>query len=273
MEISLASVLPLFDPRSYKVHLASYNQRDQPLDVFVRDRAGWDKWNSWRPSVDDFNRSFIFALIDFYPEPETWLFGGVYRVISRTEVIRDHGYNVEHVPEFGAFVGRLKVHFRRPSRNRALRLERYLDEMWVSEILKEPYVGDRFPGYENICHDFPALETIFKNCRPDWKAALEHVKGVYLIADKSNGKKYVGSAYGDQGLWARWSCYLGTGHGGTDELTKLIGAEGIEYARRNFRISLLEYRSARTDDQVIIDREVYWKEALLARTPLGYCKN
>jgi hypothetical protein len=30
---------------------------------------------------------------------------------------------------------------------------------------------------------------------------LENVKGVYLIVDKSNGKMYVGSAYGDTGIW------------------------------------------------------------------------
>lgn len=109
--------------------------------------------------------------------------------------------------------------------------------------------------------------------RPDWKAALESVKGVYLIVDKSNGKKYVGSAYGTWGIWARWQCYVQTGHGWNDELTKLIAEEGLDYARRNFRISLLEYRPARTDDNVIIARESFWKEAVLSRVPLGYNKN
>lgn len=105
------------------------------------------------------------------------------------------------------------------------------------------------------------------------EAALENVKGVYLIADKSNGKKYVGSAYGDAGVWARWSCYIGTGHGWNDELTTLIAREGLDYARRNFRISLLEYRPAKTDDKAILEREAYWKEALLSRGQFGYNKN
>jgi hypothetical protein len=61
------------------------------------------------------------------------------------------------------------------------------------------------------------------------------VKGVYLIVDKKNGKMYVGSAYGDLGIWSRWSCYIGTGHGWNDELTKLIKDNGIQYARDNFQ--------------------------------------
>jgi len=108
--------------------------------------------------------------------------------------------------------------------------------------------------------------------RPDWKAALQSVKGVYLIVDKDNGKKYVGSAYGAFGLWQRWGCYIGTGHGWNDELTKLINKKGIEYARKNFRLSLLEYRPAYTDDQEIMSRENYWKEALLSRK-FGYNRN
>ena len=64
-----------------------------------------------------------------------------------------------------------------------------------------------------------------------------------------------------------------TGHGWNDELTQLIEREGLDCARQNFRVSLLEYRPAGTDDLVIIAREVFWKEALLSRAPLGYNKN
>jgi hypothetical protein len=102
---------------------------------------------------------------------------------------------------------------------------------------------------------------------------LENVKGVYLISDKSSGKKYVGSAYGDFGIWSRWAVYVGTGHGFNDELTKLISENDTDYARQNFRFSLLEYRSMRIDDNVIINRESFWKEVLLTRGQFGYNKN
>lgn len=98
------------------------------------------------------------------------------------------------------------------------------------------------------------------------------MKGVYLICDKSNGKKYVGSAYGDAGIWSRWACYIGTGHGWNDELTKLVCEKGINYARNNFTFSLLEIMTMTTPDKSILDRESFWKNVLLTREH-GYNKN
>jgi len=143
----------------------------------------------------------------------------------------------------------------------------------VSEILKQPYSGEVFPGYENINHDFDILIPVFKNENRGWRAALANIKGVYVITDKSNGKNYIGSAYGDSGIWSRWSCYIGTGHGWNDELTKLIKERGYDYARDNFKLALLEYPSMKTDDKIIIERESYWKEVFLSRGKFGYNKN
>ena len=273
MSIPVSQIVPIENARDFKVHLASWNGHDQPLDVFVRSRDEWDMWNSWRSGKDEFNRDYIFALIDFYPEPGVWLFGGIYEVLDRGNEDFTHSYKVRLTNHGQLLIGRLKVNFQRPGRIRSLKLENYLESMTVSELLKEPYTGERFPGYENINHDFPALETVFDMHRPDWKAALENVKGVYCIFDKSTGRKYVGSAYGGTGIWSRWAVYIGTGHGWNDELTKIIQEKGIEYARQNFRITLLEYRPARTDDRVIIERESFWKEALLSRGEHGYNRN
>ncbi len=273
MAIPLSTFFPGLDPREYKAHLASWNQMDQPLDVFVRDRTEWDGWNSWRSGKNEFNRNYIFSLIHFYPESDIWLFGGIYKVLARRSENFARSYTVEHILDYSELEGRLKISFIRPARSRAVRFENYFSEMAVSELLKEPYTGQRFPGYENILLDFPGLETIIRTDRPDWKAALTNVKGVYLIVDKSNGRKYVGSAYGEYGVWARWSSYVWTGHGWNDELTKLINREGIEYARANFRITLLEYRPAKTDDQVVRKREEFWKKAVLSRSSFGYNKN
>jgi len=273
MVIKMSSVLPIENPERYKMHLAHWNGKTQPLDDFVKDRSAWESWNTWRSSKNEFNRQFILALIEFYPEPDVWLFGGIFEVLDRGKAINASSYKIRMVEDGQLFVGRLKLRLKRPARSRAFRLENYYADIEVSELLKEPYTGEVFCGYENICHDFTALETIFKTGKPDWKAALENVKGVYLIVDKKTGRKYVGSAYGDSGLWARWACYMGTGHGWTDELTKLIKEEGIDYARANFRFSLLEYRPARTDDNMIIKRESYWKKALNTQGNFGYNKN
>lgn len=273
MSIKLSEILNIENPKEYKVHLANWNGDCHPLDVFVSDKDSWKAWNSWRGEKDDFNRRYIFSLIDFYHEPNIWLFGGVFEVTKRLNKTRDFGYEVKLTDKFRPFIGRLKIRWPRSGRAKSRILENYINEYEVSEILKEEYTGEVFCGYERINHDFHILESIFLSAKPDWKAALENVKGVYLIMDKSNGKKYVGSAYGDAGIWSRWSCYMGNGHGHNDELTKLIKKQGMEYARQFFRFSLLEYRPMKTDDSEIISRESYWKEALLSRGEFGYNAN
>lgn len=278
-EIRASSILTINDSdlNHFKLHLACWNGYEQPLNVYLAGWENWVGWNQWRGGKNDFNRKFIFSLIQFYHEPNNWLFGGIFKIIERHDNWQDTevGYKVELQDLHKELIGRLIIDFTRYQgmRGRAYKLESYFSEFRISQILKRPYDGINFPGYENINIDFPELESIFKFQKNDWKAALESVKGVYVIFDKSNGKKYVGSAYGDFGIWSRWSVYAGTGHGFNDELTKIISLKGIDYARQNFRFCLLEYRPVRTDDSIVIGRESYWKEALLSRTEFGYNKN
>ena len=185
--------------------------------------------------------------------------------MGRRTDVNGHSYQIEEVQSYSPYIGRLKVGLERPSRGKDFLLERYLGDMVVSEILHRPYSGEAFPGYEYINHDFSTLRTVFETERPDWKAALQNVKGVYMVTDKSNGKRYVGSAYGDSGIWARWSCYIGTGHGWNDELIKLIEQKGDDYAVKNFRMSLVEYRPMKTDDSAIRERGILERSYALKR--------
>jgi len=268
--------IPQSDLIKYKLHLACKNDHDHPLDLYLNDWKSWEGWNKWRGGKDDFNREYIFCLIKFYHEPNKWLFGGIFRIVKRYDNFSETniGYELELADINKELMGRLMIDFYRPQgmMGRAFKLENYYNDFVVSEILKKPFDGNIFPGYENINMGFPELETVFRYQKNDWKSALENVKGIYVIVDKSNGQKYVGSAYGDSGVWSRWAVYMGTGHGYNDELTKIIDTKGIEYARKNFRFVLLEYRSMRVDDTVILARETFWKEALMSRE-LGYNKN
>ena len=263
--------------RKYKIHLAAYNGYEQPLDVFARDREEWKGWNEWRGGKDDFNREYIIGLIPDYHKIDKYVFGGVFKVIKRyddwqeTEV----GYKVELTNQFKSLIGRLVVGFSRYQglRGRAFLLENFMDSMSIAEILENPYEGEEFPGYDNVRIDFSSLELLVQNQKTDWRVALENVKGIYLIVDKFNGKKYVGSAYGDSGIWSRWCTYINTGHGYNDELVMLIEKNGIDYARKYFQFAILELRSIKTDDDTIINRESFWKEVLLTRGDFGYNKN
>lgn len=269
MTIFLKDIWALSDPQSYKLHFARKDDSGEPLDVWLRSTGEWKGWQEYRPMKDEFNRPYIFALAQFYHEPDVWLFGGIWRVLGRPE----GRYEVELTNELAAFEGRLKL--RSDYRSRATRVlfEKHYPYLKVSEILAERYSGQRFPGFEAIDLSFGELETTVARSPADWKAALESVKGVYLISDGNTGKRYVGSACGADGIWSRWSHYAATGHGGNVELIALVKAQGIDYCRAHFRFALLEHRPRGIADDIILSREGWWKGVMMARGLHGLNRN
>lgn len=165
----------------------------------------------------------------------------------------------------GAFIKRLVVSFKPPGRTVRLNMETYLDQIEVAAVLESPYAGEPFPGHDQINHALGVLEVAVEQDWPDWRGALQHMKGVYVIHDEATGKAYVGSAYGDTGIWTRLREYVDSLHGGNVALRELVGAQGAEYARANLRFALLEFWSMRTADEHVLARESYWKNVLLSR--------
>ena len=267
--IMLSDIWSIENPRDYKVHFARYSRKDnvQPLDVLARDADEWWGWQEYRPERNEFNRDFIFSLAQFYHETDSWLFGGIFRVTGRPP----GGYEVELTAQGAPFIGRLKLgsHYRsRPTRPN---MENHFDQFEVLEILREPYTGRPFPGYENIDLPFHELQTLTHNDRPDWRTALENVKGVYLITVHTAPfvHQYVGAAYGEHGIWSRWNHYSKTGDGGNAKLGDLMGEGGLDYCRQHFRFALLEHMPRNTLDETVQARESRWKEILGTRRGSG----
>jgi hypothetical protein len=267
--IKLTDLWNIERPTEYKVHFARWNGTDQPLEVFVRDRSEWQGWQEYRPGRNDFNRPYVFSLMQFYHEPDIWMFGGIYEIIARNP----DRYSVILSDVGAPFIGRLKLYSTYRERTTRTNFENHYPAFEVQEILPETYAGRRFPGYEDIDLSFDELEALVKNARADWVAALASVKGVYLISDTKTGKRYVGSACGDQGIWSRWCGYVGSGHGGNVELRSLVTDPTLAYCRANFRFALLEHRPSRTDDKIIFERESFWKRILLTRGERGLNRN
>lgn len=92
-----------------------------------------------------------------------------------------------------------------------------------------------------------------------------------LITDTHTGKLYVGSATGEEGIWARWSSYVATGHGGNKDLRKLLKAEGSDYVR-HFQYAILEIADNHTSVEDVLHREDHWKRVLMSREH-GYNAN
>ena len=276
MTIMLRDIWDIESPKDYKVHFARWSGEDYPLNVWLRDPAAWQTWQEYYPGRNDFNRQFIFALMQFHHENDSWLFGGVYQVVQLHYNIENPSkskYQVELTSQGEDFVGRLKIRYRYKSMSPRVKLENHFENFVVREILPEPFTGGKFPGYENIDLSFSELETIVRNERADWRSALENAKGVYLLTDTRTERKYVGSAYGEQGIWSRWSNYIHTGHGGNVELRDLIQDAGHAYCRANFRFALLEFRWSMTPDDTVLAREAHWKRVLLTRDEGGLNRN
>lgn len=97
----------------------------------------------------------------------------------------------------------------------------------------------RFTDYSELILSFEELREIVLNEYKEWKIVLSAVKGVYLITDTNTGKLYVGSAYGESGIWGRWCDYINTnGHGGNKSLAELIKKDK-DYASKYFQFSIL----------------------------------
>lgn len=272
--IPLAALLPAgFDPTQVKLNCAVWNGEAHPIEVLATDSDEWANWNRWRNVNDDFNRQFIFSLAQDRHDPTLWLFGGIWEVIARRPEPRAHSYDVVLREDLmGAFMRRLYVRLPLVGRQRRRNMESVLDQMSVASILEEEFAGEAFPGHDRINHSLAELQTVVAQQRPDWRIALEHMKGVYVIHDQETGEPYVGSAYGDTGIWQRWSYYAATLHGDNVGLKKHIDALGPEAYRERMRFALLEFWSMRTDDALVLERESYWKSVLLSRS-LGHNQN
>lgn len=251
----------------YKLHLA-IGTKDQKEPLYALFKNKFKPWQE-RQNKKNFERDYILSLI--YYNRDEWVFGGIYKQKGVKKVKDHYEYDTELLDTRKDLIGRLIIQYRRGSRQSYRMLEKYIDELKVLEILRKPYIVEAFPGYENVIIDFNTLKTIIQKGEPSWKTALSFVKGVYIITDKNNGKIYVGSAYGAESFWSRWSSYARNGHGGNKELKKIIRKSGIGYAS-NFQFSILEIRSSITDSEEIITRETHWKNVLKSKE-FGYNEN
>ena len=220
----------------------------------------------WRGDKKRYFNTDEIAVGFFQLSWDSWILSTIKEVTRELGVYNGVNYEGVELEAYQAFFGRVVIKYRKRHQTQVVRITTVMDELEVLQILPSIYDGVAFPGYDKVRLSFDQLSTIIYRQNRDWVAALENQKAVYLITDKGNGKQYVGSAYGENGmLLQRWSNYIDNGHGGNKLLKSLVDSLGIDYVKQNFQYSILENYNARVDKNIILSRESWWKETLGSR--------
>lgn len=202
-----------------------------------------------------------------------WLLTAAFRVTKVGKSV----VGKEDLAEFEPYIGRMVVLYNGKGANITLCDVSKIKNLEVAAILDVP-LNDNFPGYDKVCLSYVRLKRLMD--APEWEEKLSAKKGVYVIADKKTGKLYVGSAYGNTGIFGRWHTYINSDGSVIDENVNYPNQEFKEivknftkkYIEENFQYSILETFEIGTPKEEIIARESWWKEVLLTRE-YGYNKN
>src|SRR5579863_1229794 len=136
-------------------------------------------------------------------------------------------------------------------------------EFPIVAILEDSVLQGAMPDWKDCIFTWAELNTLPSK----WREALRHWRCIYYIFDQSDGKGYVGSAYGSAdeenkgNLLGRWKYYAVSGHGGNVLLRKR--------SPENFTFSILERVSPDLEFADLIKLESNWKERLHTRSPFG----
>ncbi len=252
--ITLEQILKLKDklPDLSKVKLVRHKDSRIEYRDIIKDRAELLKYQA-EQKKDIFDKcDYIVSFIG--QENKKSLFFGVFKINSKRidpETSKFH-YDISEVEDFDDYVDRVVISWG----DAALAWHQWYltNDKELLEILPKGYLGE-YPGNLNFILDFSELERLILN--PDankiWLHNLSAVSGVYLILDTKTGNQYIGSAYGKEGIWQRWSTYISNKHGGNKQLVELLDTDSNYY--KNFRFTVLQTlpSNASTNDVVAIE--------------------
>lgn len=231
------------------------------LDVMLEGQYwNYSKRKSFKPG------DITIGFVKINPKENFWLLFHVGRITKDLNIQDGVGYEWEVLSDYEKYFGRVIIKYKNKSQAMIRIAKTVIDNCEISQILPDTFDNDIFPGYEKVNISWPELARAIE--KDTWKTALENQKGVYLLTDQSSGQLYVGSAYGQDMILGRWKHYIKNGHGGNEGLKGL----SFNHIKKNFKYSILDIYKSTTDDQIIINRENWWKQVLLSRE-FGFNKN
>lgn len=188
------------------------------------------------------NGQITIGFIRISNDDDLWLLFHVGQITQDLDKLDGVGYKYEILSNYEKYFGRLIIRFKNKTQNMIRKANSVIHECEVAQILPDTFDNDIFPGYDKVNISWEELSRAIS--KESWKTALQNQKGVYLITDISNGKMYVGAAYGENMILGRWQSYIRTGNGGNIELKKL----SFDYIKKNFKYSILDIFKSTIDD-------------------------
>lgn len=168
-------------------------------------------------------------------------------------------FDLEPLDFYAHWKGKLVIAWPPPERSWWRRAHR--KGMDVLSILDESVLVPPMPEWDTINLSWEELQEIPER----WKSSLREWRGIYYIFDTSDGKGYVGSAYGATNILGRWKGYAASGHGGNRLLKRRDP--------KQFRFSILQRLAPDLGQADVIRIENSWKERLHTRVPFGLNDN
>ena len=176
-------------------------------------------------------------------------------------------FQLERMDTLGEFEGKLTIDWGKSTR---MWHQKGTTEKPVISIL--PDKKKMFSGFEDLVLTYDELKEIVTNkaVYESWHTALSSVYAIYLIVDQESGMQYIGSAYGEGGLFGRWKNYVDTRHGNNKKMKELLKKDPERY--HQFQFSILQILPKTLTDDGVIAIETLYKKKLLS-IPFGLNDN
>jgi len=273
-----------FDPTDFKFVRHAYMEIN-PLDLYRNNPSKFDSYQSFQRTKHSKNYDGVNFIAVFAPFHSTQaILLGVWQVLdklpsnkapkNRLLDVKEFKWNLKlssyyklkKVAEFDELSERLVIEWGKGTVSWIQRRDKE-----VMALLQKTQIGE-FVSYEKTILNWEELSQIAENPRGNytWTNALKAVNGIYCITNVKDGRNYVGSAYGKNGIWGRWLNYTKTGHGNNKQLIELV--QKRPKTVEQFQFSILEILPGSSTADDAIEKENLWKMKLSAKIG-GYNSN
>lgn len=167
-------------------------------------------------------------------------------------------HRMRRMPQLSEYIEKLVIDWPKPT---PVFVHRATTKKAVLEIRRE-VSHSKFPGFEWFYCDVDEISSL----PGTWKEVLRSVWGVYVLVCNETGKKYVGSAYGENGLYGRLLDYKNPQDPGH---RRLVPHDRAHNKGKGYRCSVLSVISRGVSTGEVVDLERRWKERLRTCDPWG----